>query len=179
MNRACEDTTQLHPNHDLYVSVSVSVRQLMAGDFSAWLDGILGATGLPEAVLTIEVTESAFLDDLAAVRVAFERLRRRGVRIAIDDFGTGFSSLARLQHVPVDIIKLDRAFVIDVAERPEARRMAAAIYELSKAIGASIVAEGIETEAQASTLRGIGYEYARGYLFARPMPLPQLHKLLG
>jgi EAL domain-containing protein (putative c-di-GMP-specific phosphodiesterase class I) len=179
MNRACEDTTQLHPNHDLYVSVNVSVRQLMAGDFSAWLDGILGATGLPEAVLTIEVTESAFLDDLAAVRVAFERLRRRGVRIAIDDFGTGFSSLARLQHVPVDIIKLDRAFVIDVAERPEARRMAAAIYELSKAIGASIVAEGIETEAQASTLRGIGYEYAQGYLFARPMPLPQLHKLLG
>lgn len=179
MKRACEDTTQLYADHDLYVSVNVSVRQLMAGDFSAWLDGILGATGLPAAALTIEVTEGAFLDDLAAVRVAFERLRRRGVRIAIDDFGTGFSSLARLQHVPVDIIKLDRAFVIDVAERPEARTMAAAIYELSKAIGASIVAEGIETEAQASTLRGIGYEYAQGYLFARPMPLPQLHKLLG
>ncbi|MFI5286379.1 MAG: EAL domain-containing protein [Candidatus Dormibacteria bacterium] len=102
----------------------------------------------------------------------------RGVRIAIDDFGTGFSSLARLQHVPVDVIKLDRAFVIDVAERPEARTMAAAIFELSKAIGASIVAEGIETEAQATTLREIGYEHAQGFLFARPMPLAQLHALL-
>jgi diguanylate cyclase len=115
---------------------------------------------------------------VAAVRAAFERLRCRGVRIAIDDFGTGFSSLARLQHVPVDIIKLDRAFVIDVAERPEARTMAAAIFELSKAIGASIVAEGIETEAQATTLREIGYEHAQGFLFARPMPLSQLQDLL-
>jgi diguanylate cyclase (GGDEF)-like protein/PAS domain S-box-containing protein len=179
MNRACEDTTHLYQDHDLYVSVNVSVRQLMAGDFSAWLDGIFAVTGLPAAALTIEVTESAFLNDLAAVRVAFERLRCWGVRIAIDDFGTGFSSLARLQHVPVDIIKLDRAFVIDVAERPEARTMAAAIYELSKAIGASIVAEGIETEAQAITLREIGYDHAQGFLFARPMPLPQLHHLLG
>lgn len=179
MNRACEDATRLYRDHDLHVSVNVSVRQLMAGEFSTWLDGILAVTGLPPAALTIEVTESAFLDDLAAVRVAFERLRCRGVRIAIDDFGTGFSSLARLQHVPVDVIKLDRAFVIDVAERPEARTMAAAIFELSKAIGASIVAEGIETEAQAATLREIGYEQAQGFLFARPMPLSQLHEFLG
>jgi diguanylate cyclase (GGDEF)-like protein/PAS domain S-box-containing protein len=178
MNRACEDTTHLYRDHGLYVSVNVSVRQLMAGDFSTWLDGILTVTGLPAAALTIEVTESAFLDDLAAVRMAFERLRCRGVRIAIDDFGTGFSSLARLQQIPVDIIKLDRAFVIDVAERPAARAMAAAIYELSKAIGASIVAEGIETEAQATTLREIGYELAQGFLFARPMPLARLHDLL-
>lgn len=179
MNRACADTTHLYRDHDLHVSVNVSVRQLMAGEFSTWLDGILAVTGLPPAALTIEVTESAFLDGVAAVRVAFERLRRRGVRIAIDDFGTGFSSLARLQHVPVDVIKLDRAFVIDVAERPEARTMAAAIFELSKAIGASIVAEGIETEAQATTLREIGFEHAQGFLFARPMPLSQLHDLLG
>jgi diguanylate cyclase len=70
------------------------------------------------------------------------------------------------------------AFVIDVAGRPEARTMAAAIFELSKAIGASIVAEGIETEAQATTLREIGYEHAQGFLFARPMPLRQLQDLL-
>jgi EAL domain-containing protein (putative c-di-GMP-specific phosphodiesterase class I) len=179
MNRACEDTTHLYRDHGLHISVNVSVRQLTTGDFSSWLDGVLTVTGLPAAALTIEVTESAFLDDLAAVRVAFERLRCRGVRIAIDDFGTGFSSLARLQHVPVDIIKLDRAFAIDVAERSASRTMAAAIYELSKAIGASIVAEGIETEAQAATLREIGCEQAQGFLFARPMPLGRLHDLLG
>ena len=180
MQRACLDMAPLYRDHDSRVSVSVnvSVGQLMTGDFSGWVDGILASSGLPAAALIVEVTESAFLDDLAAVRVAFERLRRDGVRIAIDDFGTGFSSLSRLQGLPVDIIKLDRAFVTDVADRPGARTMAAAIYELSRAIGASIVAEGIETEAQAATLAEIGYEHAQGFLFSRPMPLPQLHEFV-
>ena len=179
MNRACEDTSHLYRGHDLSISVNVSARQLIAGDFGLWLDGVLAATGLPAAALTVEVTEGAFQADLAAVRGSLERLRRRGVRIAIDDFGTGFSSLARLQDVPVDIIKLDRAFVVHVADSPRARSMAAAIYELSKAIGASIVAEGVETEAQAVILREIGYECAQGFLFARPMPLHELHDLLA
>jgi diguanylate cyclase (GGDEF)-like protein/PAS domain S-box-containing protein len=178
MHRACQDVTHLYSQHDLQVSVNVSVRQLISGDFSTWLRSVLRDTGLPAAALTVEVTESALSDDLGSVRDAFERLRSDGVRIAVDDFGTGFSSLARLQNLPVDIIKLDRAFVIDVAERPEARTMAAAIYELSKAIGATIVAEGIETEAQADTLLQIGYEQAQGFLFARPMPLTRLHDLL-
>jgi diguanylate cyclase (GGDEF)-like protein/PAS domain S-box-containing protein len=179
MNRACEDAAPLHRDHNLHVSVNVSARQLESGDFSAWLDGILAATGLPATALTVEVTESAVLHDLTTVRTAFEGIRSHGVRIAIDDFGTGFSSLARLQRLPVDIIKLDREFVREIGERPGAHTMATAIFELSKAIGASIVAEGVETEAQAATLRDIGYESAQGFLFARPMPLTQLHELLG
>ena len=178
MNRACADAAELHRDHDLQVSVNVSARQLVSGDFSAWLDGVLAQTGLPPTALTIEVTESAVLHDLTTVQTAFDRIRSRGVRIAIDDFGTGFSSLARLQRLPVDIIKLDRDFVRDLGEQPGAHTMATAIFELSKAIGASIVAEGVETEAQAATLRDIGYESAQGFLFARPMPLAELHALL-
>jgi diguanylate cyclase (GGDEF)-like protein/PAS domain S-box-containing protein len=179
MNRACQDGTDLYRDHGLHLSVNVSARQLVSGDFSAWLDGVLEYTGLPSAALIVEVTESAVLHDLATVQTAFHRLRRHGVRIAIDDFGTGFSSLARLQRLPVDIIKLDRAFVSDAANLSDAYTMATAIFELSKAIGASIVAEGVETEAQAAALRDIGYESAQGFLFARPMPLAELHDLLG
>jgi diguanylate cyclase (GGDEF)-like protein/PAS domain S-box-containing protein len=179
MNRACHDGTHLYRDHDLRISVNVSARQLVSGDFSAWLDGVLEDTGLPAAALVVEVTESAVLHDLATVQTAFRRLRRHGVHIAIDDFGTGFSSLARLQRLPVDIIKLDRAFVSDAANLSEAYTMATAIFELSKAIGASIVAEGVETEAQATALRNIGYESAQGFLFARPMPLAELHDLLS
>jgi diguanylate cyclase (GGDEF)-like protein/PAS domain S-box-containing protein len=179
MNRACQDGTDLHRDHGLHLSVNVSARQLVSGDFSAWLDGVLEDTGLPPAALVVEVTESAVLHDLATVQTAFHRLRSHGVRIAIDDFGTGFSSLARLQRLPVDIIKLDRAFVSDAANLSEAYTMATAIFGLSKAIGASIVAEGVETEAQAAALRDIGYESAQGFLFARPMPLAELQDLLG
>ncbi|HEX4754604.1 MAG TPA: EAL domain-containing protein [Candidatus Dormibacteraeota bacterium] len=178
MHRACEDAAQLYRDHGVHVSVNVSARQLVSGDFSAWLDGVLAASGLPPAALTIEVTESAVLHDLTTVQTAFDRIRSHGVRLAIDDFGTGFSSLARLQRLPVDIIKLDRDFVRDIGKQPGAHTMATAIFELSKAIGASIVAEGVETEAQAATLRDIGYESAQGFLFARPMPLAQLHTLL-
>ncbi|MEO8899011.1 MAG: EAL domain-containing protein [Candidatus Dormibacter sp.] len=178
MSQACRDAADLHRDHDLHISVNVSARQLVSGDFSAWLDGVLAQTGLPPKALTVEVTESAVLHDLATVQNAFHRLRSHGVRIAIDDFGTGYSSLARLQRLPVDIIKLDREFVRDIGEHPEAHTMAMAIFALSKAIGASIVAEGVETEAQAAALRDIGYETAQGFLFARPMPLAQLHELL-
>jgi EAL domain-containing protein (putative c-di-GMP-specific phosphodiesterase class I) len=120
------------------------------------------------------VTESALLDNIAPIRIAFDRLRSRGVKVSIDDFGTGYSSLARLQQLPVDVIKLDRTFVADVDVRAEARGMASAILHLSAAIGAGVVAEGVETEAEAATLLDLGYTAAQGYLFARPMPLADL-----
>jgi EAL domain-containing protein (putative c-di-GMP-specific phosphodiesterase class I) len=88
------------------------------------------------------------------------------VRLGIDDFGTGYSSLARLLRLPVDVIKLDRAFVTDIDARVEARGMAAAVLQLSAAIGAETVAEGVETEAEAATLRDLGYTTGQGFLFA-------------
>ena len=174
MNTACEDVLSLQREHGMYISVNVSARQLVGGGFAEWVERVLAGTGLPPSALTVEVTESLLMDDISLIRTAFDRLRCRGVRVAIDDFGTGYSSLARLQSLPVDVIKLDRAFVTGVDVRAEARGMAAAILQLSAVIGAGIVAEGVETEAEAATLLDLGYTAAQGYLFARPMSIEDL-----
>ena len=174
MNTACENVLSLQRDHGTYIAVNVSVRQLVGGGFADWVEEVLERTGLPPCALTVEVTESALMDNVGVIRTAFDRLRSWGVRVAIDDFGTGYSSLARLQHLPVDVIKLDRAFVTHADVRAEARGMASAILQLSAAIGASIVAEGVETEAEAATLLDLGYTLGQGYLFARPMPIEDL-----
>jgi diguanylate cyclase (GGDEF)-like protein/PAS domain S-box-containing protein len=178
MNTACADMLSLQRDHGMDVSVNVSVRQLIDGDFAEWVEEILERTELPPYALTVEVTESALMDDIGTIRTAFDRLRARGVKVAIDDFGTGYSSLARLQSLPVDVIKLDRAFVTGVDMRAEARNMAAAILQLSAAIGADMIAEGVETEAEATTLRELGYTAAQGFLFAAPMPVEELRARL-
>jgi diguanylate cyclase (GGDEF)-like protein/PAS domain S-box-containing protein len=178
MNTACDDVLALQRTHGISIAVNVSMRQLVDGGFAQWVEDVLARSGLPSTALLVEVTESALMDDVGAIRVAFDRLRAEGVRVAIDDFGTGYSSLARLQDLPVDVIKLDRAFVTDINMRPEARAMAAAILQLSTAIGAVSVAEGIETEAEAATLRDLGYTLGQGFLFARPMPIDDLGRRL-
>jgi diguanylate cyclase (GGDEF)-like protein/PAS domain S-box-containing protein len=174
MDTACNDARALLRDYGLSISINVSVRQFSGGRFAEWVEDVLDRTGLPPSALTVEVTEGAFMDDITMIRAALQRLRSRGVRVAIDDFGTGYSSLARLEVLPVDMIKLDRAFVTEIDVRPAARRMAAAILQISAAIGAGIVAEGVETEAEAATLRDLGYELGQGYLLARPMPIEAL-----
>jgi EAL domain-containing protein (putative c-di-GMP-specific phosphodiesterase class I) len=174
MSTACSDALSLQREHGTEVSVNVSVRQLVGGGLADWLEEVLERTSLPPCALTIEVTEGALMDDVGLIRSAFDRLRCRGAKVAIDDFGTGYSSLARLQRLPVDVIKLDRAFVSGLDVRAEARSMAAAILQVGAAIGAEVIAEGVETEAEAATLRELGYRAAQGYLFARPMPIEAL-----
>jgi diguanylate cyclase (GGDEF)-like protein len=178
MNTACRDVWSLQRDYGMDVSVNVSVGQLMGGGFADWVEEVLVRTRLPAHALTVEVTESALVDDIGPIRRAFDRLRSRGVKVAIDDFGTGYSSLARLQSLPVDVIKLDRAFVSSVDSRAEARNMAAAILQLSAAIGADMIAEGVETEAEAATLLDLGYTAAQGFLFATPMPVEELRARL-
>ncbi len=179
MNTACQDMLDMHRDLGINISVNVSTRQLVGGCFAEWVGEALERTGLPPPALTIEVTEGVLIDDTGPIREAFEALRARGVQVAIDDFGTGFSSLARLQRLPVDVIKLDRAFVTDIDSRPEARGLAGAILQVGAAIGASVVAEGIETEAEALTLLDIGYTMAQGFLFARPMAIEHLRQRIA
>jgi diguanylate cyclase (GGDEF)-like protein len=174
MNTACERALSLHQDHGVSISINVSVRQFIGGGFAAWVEEVLARTGLPPRALTVEVTESALMDNVGLIRTAFDRLRSHGVRVAIDDFGTGYSSLARLQSLPVDVIKLDRAFVAGMDVRAEARGMAAAILQLGRAIGASVVAEGVETRGEAAILMDLGYTTAQGFLFARAMPIEHL-----
>ncbi len=178
MSTACSSILTLQRNHGIYIAVNVSVRQLAGDLFAGWVEDVLRSTGLSPNALVVEVTESALMDDIGLTRRAFERLRSQGVKVAIDDFGTGYSSLARLQRLPVDVIKLDRAFVTDIDNRAPARSMAAAILQVSAAIGARIVAEGIETDAEAATLAELGYTIGQGFLFGRPMPIEELQEHL-
>ena len=179
MTTACGDARPLQLEHGIQLSVNISVRQLTGGMFWEWLEHVLEQTMLPPTALTVEVTETALMEDIPHMRQTFERLRAAGVKVALDDFGTGYSSLARLSRVPVDVIKLDRAFVTDIDTRVQARHMASAILGLSTAIGATMVAEGIETEAEAATLLDLGCVVGQGFLFARAMSIADLTERLA
>jgi EAL domain-containing protein (putative c-di-GMP-specific phosphodiesterase class I) len=133
----------------------------------------LERSGLPADRLEIELTESALLHDSHHAIDLLTRLRALGVRIALDDFGTGFSSLAYLRRLPLDLLKIDRAFIADL-DHPHAgttaRAIVSAIHELAQALGLHTVAEGIETAEQQQVLTELGCDLGQGFLFAQALP---------
>jgi predicted signal transduction protein with EAL and GGDEF domain len=152
------------------VSVNVSGEQLLEPGFSKTVVRALSDTGLPARRLEVEVTESIFLRDAQIARQALEEIMALGCSIALDDFGTGYSSLSRLGELPVSILKIDRAFLRGVPERPEASAVVTAILQLASALGRTAVAEGVETEAQRAFLAGEGCPLAQGFLLGTPAP---------
>jgi diguanylate cyclase (GGDEF)-like protein/PAS domain S-box-containing protein len=147
-------------------NVNVSVVQL-APEFPDEMAAILAATRFPARQLVIEITESVFSEDRAEVVEILRSLRRLGVRISIDDFGTGYSSLSRLRDLPVDELKIDRAFVSHL-RGAKSGDLVAAIVHLAKQLSLGTVAEGVETKAQMEQLRKLGCELGQGYLFGKP-----------
>ncbi len=156
------------------VSFNVSPRDLLDPAFSRKLIGRLAKTDLPATALTVEITETFLLQDMALSRRHIERLNAKGVRIALDDFGTGYSNLRALMHLPIQTVKLDRSLICDVASDPKVAKLVASVLHAARALGIRIVAEGVEEEAQAIFLRGSGCERMQGYWFARPMPADQM-----
>jgi len=171
LERACADVAPL----PLRVSVNVSAVQLRSTGFTAQVAGVLARTGLAPERLTLELTESVVVDDVAAVSEVFTALRTLGVRIAVDDFGTGFSSLASLAGLPVDALKLDRSFIVAMAER---EALVAGVISLADRLGLPIVAEGIETADQLAALRRLGCGYGQGFHLGRPAPLASVASLV-
>ena len=160
------------------VSFNVSPRDLLDPAFSRKLIGRLGKTALPPTALTVEITETFLLQDLALSRRHIERLNAKGVRIALDDFGTGYSNLRALMHLPIQTVKLDRSLICDVAKDPRVAKLVASMLHAARALGVRIVAEGVEEEAQAIFLRAAGCDRMQGYWFARPMPADQMEAAL-
>ncbi len=149
------------------VTINFAPRQLTEPGTEVRIADAVARTGLVPDLVTIEVTESALMsDDAAAV---LERLKEAGYRIAIDDFGTGYSSLSYLRRLPLDVLKVDRSFVLEVAENETARAIMGAIVDLAGALGVDLVVEGIETEEQRRVLADLGCPLAQGFLFHRPM----------
>lgn len=159
------------------IAVNVSARQLARGDFVRHVSEALWETGFPAQLLELELTESSVMKDEGEAAEQLTRLRNLGVRISIDDFGTGFSSLSRLQNLPIDQLKIDRAFIRDMDAAKSTLPLAQGIVTLAHALGLQVVAEGVETERQAEILQGLGCQEAQGWLFGRPVPPAELKGL--
>ncbi|GAA1841903.1 putative bifunctional diguanylate cyclase/phosphodiesterase [Asanoa iriomotensis] len=156
-----------------YVAVNVSARQFRTPGFVRLVKRELAANELPASCLMLEITESLLLRDDDQVWDDLAEVRRLGVRVAIDDFGTGYSSLSYLRHVPLDVLKIDRLFTGTVATSTQQRALVDGIVRLAHTLGLEVVAEGIETRDERDLLRRIGCPYGQGFLFSRPMPLPE------
>ncbi|MDQ2677491.1 MAG: EAL domain-containing protein [Actinomycetota bacterium] len=180
--RACSDAvswSELRPDGDApSVSVNISPRQLADVSLPDLVAAALEHSGLPAERLILEITEGALMTDPAAATTSLERLGSLGVRLAVDDFGTGYSSLAYLQRFPLDMLKIDGAFVDDDLSG-QSWSLAAAIVRISEALGLVAIAEGVETQAQVDALIEIGCRFGQGYHLGRPVPLAEARRLLA
>jgi len=169
---ACRQTRAWHDEGlPVRVAVNISAAQLKQQDLPAIVADALAETGLDAASLEIELTESLFVDPSELMmRRSLQKLTEMGVRLAIDDFGTGYSSLAYLKRLPVEKIKIDRAFTNGIGREEVDEALVRAIIGLARTFGKQVVAEGVETEAQRAFLAAEGCDEAQGYLFAKPLP---------
>jgi diguanylate cyclase (GGDEF)-like protein/PAS domain S-box-containing protein len=166
------------PDHPLVVRVNLSSLQLAEAGLLEDLDEALADSGLDPRRLCVEITETAMLHETSTVRSNMAGIHRRGIRVAIDDFGTGYASLTYLRRYPVDVVKLDRSFVMNVGVRPQDEHIVAGIIELARRLGISVTAEGVERADQAELLRGLGCSGAQGYLYSKAVPPDQLQTIL-
>ncbi len=181
LRRACRDLRAWRDDglDPVRVSVNVSARQLEAGTLLPEVLGALTAARISPALLGLELTESTLLrDDLGAVET-LRAIHRAGIALAIDDFGTGYSSLGYLTRFPVDALKLDRVFVKGVADEPDKRAITDAVLAIARELGLRVVAEGVETEAQARYLADRGCALLQGFLYGAPMAEDEFRKRLA
>jgi diguanylate cyclase len=156
-----------------WVSVNMSSSQLVREDLVGRLSKTLEATGLSPERLVVEITESSLLE-IDVARPAIERLSEIGVRVAIDDFGTGYSALSYLARLPIDIVKIDRSFVVALEQQGPEEAIAAAIIALAKRLGLTTIGEGIETAAQLAQLSALGCDLGQGFYLGRPIATQEM-----
>jgi len=154
----------------IQIAVNVSERQFRWGHLPALVDVLLAESGIPPHLLQLEITETILPADLEGALQQMRWIADRGVALALDDFGTGYSSLSYLRELPLDCLKVDRQFVMDMERDQSTRHIVEAIVAMAQAMDLKVVAEGIETQAQWEILQRLGVEEGQGYLFARPMP---------
>lgn len=161
----------------LRLSINVTAADVARAGFVENLLARIDASGFPRARLTVEVTESGIMADLGEAARLLSQLRTAGCRVAIDDFGTGYSSLAYLKALPLDYLKIDRRLTQDIAGSPRDRVVVRGVIDMARSLGLSVIAEGVETEAQLDLLAKEGCQYYQGYLCAGPIDVPALARL--
>jgi diguanylate cyclase (GGDEF)-like protein len=163
----------------LRVAVNLSARQFAEPGLAGQVGAVLAESGLAPDSLEIEVTESSVMTDVDEAIATMKELKAMGVAMSIDDFGTGYSSLAYLKRFPVDVLKIDRSFVHDVASDPDNAAMVKAIIALARGLRMRVIAEGVETRAQLDYLRVQGCDLVQGYLYSRALPVTEFEQFLG
>src|SRR5919201_996516 len=163
---------------DLHVAVNLTIPDLLDLELPVLIDDMLEQNGVNADRLELEITESTILADPFRVRQVLNRLNEMGLRLAIDDFGTGYSSLAYLRRLPVQTIKIDSSFVIDMCANANDATIVRSTIELGRNLGLDVVAEGVETQAAWDALRAQGCTLAQGYLIGRPMPADDVTALV-
>jgi EAL domain-containing protein (putative c-di-GMP-specific phosphodiesterase class I) len=162
------------------VSVNLSVQDLRGSDIVAIVRAALSASGLAPKRLHLEVTESCLMEDLGTMRVILAELRGMGITIAIDDFGTGFSSLAYLDSLPIDVVKIDRSFVRNITEDERRLKLLRGTVNLSRQLGLEIVVEGVETEDQLALINKFQCaDLVQGYVFSMPVANETIHSMVA
>jgi diguanylate cyclase (GGDEF)-like protein/PAS domain S-box-containing protein len=159
---------RLPASDELFVNVNIAGQDLAEPDFADFVRDTLARHGLPERCLTLEITETALMQQLALGRRTLARLREMGIGLSVDDFGTGYSSLSHLSTLPINSLKIDRSFVARLDGGSVEGEIVRAVIQLGQALGKRVVAEGIETDAQLDRLRELGCGYAQGFLLGRP-----------
>lgn len=159
---------------DLYVSVNVSPRQLSHPHFEKTLTHALSLTGLDPKRLVLELTEGLLLSGDKHIKDILDKIVKTGVRLSIDDFGTGYSSLSYLNAYPVSALKIDRSFIIDLVDNPDAQEIVKVIIGLAKALKLTTVVEGVETKEQVHILSSMDVDCFQGYFFGKPMAPAEL-----
>ncbi|HSH96870.1 MAG: EAL domain-containing protein [Methylophilaceae bacterium] len=160
------------------VSVNVSGVQIQRSNFADTVYGVLIETDCNPRLLELEITESTVMHNTEFVISVFNRIKNLGLKLAIDDFGTGYSSLSHLKRLPLDKLKIDQSFVRELPGNADDAAIANAIHAMANSLGFNVIAEGVETEAQAAFLLEMGCEIAQGYLYSRPVTAIQFTALL-
>jgi diguanylate cyclase (GGDEF)-like protein/PAS domain S-box-containing protein len=173
LHRALQDFREV-PDQRLTLAVNVSPRQLIGTRLTATVADALARSGIEPRRLVLEITEGALVDDPVSARSVLAALRELGVSIALDDFGTGWSSLQYLRTLPVDVLKIDKSFVRDLARDVDAAAVVAAVLGLGHGMGLVVVAEGVERPEHLSVLRDMGCDEYQGFLDGRPGPLREV-----
>ena len=177
--QACQDGRRWHEQGFLIrIAVNVSAVQMAQGNFTAMVGEIIRQTGILPGYLELEITEGVLAKDVTHTVAIIEELHKIGVTISIDDFGTGYSSLAYLKQFPIDVLKIDQSFTREILTEKSSAAIVAAIINMAHGLDLRLVAEGVETQAQAHLLQQMGCTVMQGYLYSRPLMAERLTEFL-
>lgn len=183
LETACAFIAQIHqqrlPTQLRQLSVNVSPRQFRRNGFTEQVIDCLRRHRVPPGMLELEVTETALIEDMEDTRNKMQLLREHGVRFSIDDFGTGYSSLSHIKQLPIDALKIDQSFIVDLLAESNDQTIVRAILSLAETLGLEAIAEGVESTGIHQLLQQMGCRQFQGYLLGAPMPRPEFLQLLA